>query len=161
MSICSLLKTNKQCPLLIHSNLELYILHTYIRLCGTVHLLEFDQKHTHTQKDIRTTTGRGGGKRSEVIGLHAAEVPPKKRKKKKEIAQTKTNTLFSFSSHFSSFCGLWFCLINSVLLNLIICLDHEILRERERVPWITPKLIPWIETKLSLLTSRISVRILV
>ncbi len=45
--MCSLLK---KCPLLIHSNLELYILHTYIRLCGTVQLLEFDQKHTHTQK---------------------------------------------------------------------------------------------------------------
>ncbi len=43
----------KKCPLLIHSNLELYILHTYIRLCGTVHLLEFDQKHTHKKKEKR------------------------------------------------------------------------------------------------------------
>ena len=40
-----------KCPLLIHSNLDLYILHIYIRLCGTVHLLEFDQKHTHKKKE--------------------------------------------------------------------------------------------------------------
>ena len=47
--ICSLLKKKKKkkCPLLIHSSFELYILHTYIRLCGTVHLSEFQ---THTQK---------------------------------------------------------------------------------------------------------------
>ncbi len=52
MSICSLLKKIKnKCPLLSHSNLELYVLHTYIRLCGTVHLLEFDQKHTHKKKE--------------------------------------------------------------------------------------------------------------
>ena len=47
--------------LLIHSNFELYILHTYIRLCGTVHLLEFDQKQTH--KKERTDEGDNGRKK--------------------------------------------------------------------------------------------------
>ena len=43
----------KKCPLLIHSSFELYILHTYVRLCGTVHLLEFDQKHTQKERTDR------------------------------------------------------------------------------------------------------------
>ena len=43
-------------PLLIHSNLEPYILHTYTRLCETVYLLEFDQKHTHKKKEPMNKT---------------------------------------------------------------------------------------------------------
>ena len=53
--------------LLIHSNLELYILHTYVHsLCGAVHLLEFDQKHTHT-KERTEEEDNGKRKRKKVI----------------------------------------------------------------------------------------------
>ena len=41
----------KKNPLLIHSNFELYILHTCVRLCGTVHLLVFDQKKKEKRKN--------------------------------------------------------------------------------------------------------------
>ena len=43
-------KRRKKKPLLIHSNFELYILHTYVCLCETVHLLEFEKKKK-TQKE--------------------------------------------------------------------------------------------------------------
>ncbi len=95
-------KKKKKCPLLSHSNLELYVLHTYIRLCGTVHLLEFDQKHTHKKKEPMKKTYEPQRKekkkkkekkvikfffkreRSEVIGLHATEVRKRERKKQKK-----------------------------------------------------------------------------
>ena len=57
----------KKIPLLIHSNLELYILRTYIRLCGTVHLLEFDQKHTHKKKEPMKKTYEPQRKKKKVM----------------------------------------------------------------------------------------------
>ena len=72
--LCSLLKKKKG-PLLIHSNLELYILHTYIRLCGTVHLLEFDLKHTQKKKEPMKKTYEPQRKRTK-------KNPQKKKKKK-------------------------------------------------------------------------------
>ena len=53
---------------------ELYILHTNIRLCGTVDLLEFDQKHTHKKKEPMKKT---------------YEPQRKKRKKKKKESNEK------------------------------------------------------------------------
>ena len=67
-------------------------------MCGTVHLLESDQKHTHKKKEPTKKTyepqrkkkrkkkKEGNEKkilkreRSEVIGLHATEVHKKKQK---------------------------------------------------------------------------------
>ena len=69
----------------------LYILHTYIRLCGTVHLLEFDQKHSPPppkkkrtdEEDIWTTTQ----KNKKIKILHATEV-----KKQNKTKQTNKKT---------------------------------------------------------------------
>ena len=86
MSICSLLKKKrKESPLLIHSNFEVFILHTYIYVffCE-LYICKSLTKNTHKKKELWNTRGGGGGeeerkekvknKSSEVIGLHATEV---------------------------------------------------------------------------------------
>ena len=72
-------QVKNRCPLLSHSSLGVYILHTYIRLCGTVHLQEFDQKHTHKRKNQRRRPLNQDGKK---LGVHATEVKKKKKNKK-------------------------------------------------------------------------------
>ena len=76
----------KKIPLLIHSNLELYILHAYIRLCGTVQLLEFDQKRTKKKEPMKKTYEPQRKKKvTKKESFKKRKKKEKKKRRKKEV----------------------------------------------------------------------------
>ena len=87
--LCPYAASLKKTPLLIHSNLDRYILRTYIRLCGTAHLLESDLKHTQKRKNRRRRPMNHNEKKKSK--RKKAEKKEEDRKKERKKGRKKSN----------------------------------------------------------------------